>query len=227
MTCPICLAVAVSLESCVRCNRLYCSECFRANELRCCHCLGAPASQLALARQLVLLNVTRQELKQEPPDAGANFKQCPVCLVWTERVDGCSQLYCIGCQTVWNWNTLQPETRADAIHVPDYYASDPLPVALSDLRLAPLAQRAVAKCLQILAREPASYATDCYTLRLLYLNDLLTFQEFKAKILERFQAFETNLRLKSILESGCDETELTALNPRWCVSDTCVLLPYV
>jgi hypothetical protein len=47
-------------------------------------------------------------------------RPCPKCHTRSVKVDGCSQVFCIQCQTAWNWNT--GEVEHGIIHAPDYFA---------------------------------------------------------------------------------------------------------
>jgi hypothetical protein len=46
-------------------------------------------------------------------------KPCPKCHIPTYRVSGCSQMWCVGCQTPWDWNT--GAVVEGVIHNPHYF----------------------------------------------------------------------------------------------------------
>lgn len=46
-------------------------------------------------------------------------KPCPTCGAMSIKILGCAQVFCIGCQTAWNWNTGRVEKGA--IHAADYF----------------------------------------------------------------------------------------------------------
>lgn len=47
-------------------------------------------------------------------------KQCPGCGINTHKIEGCSQMFCIDCKTVWDYNTGQ-KLHTNRIHNPHYY----------------------------------------------------------------------------------------------------------
>jgi hypothetical protein len=47
-------------------------------------------------------------------------KQCPGCGINTHKIEGCSQMFCVDCKTVWDYNTGQ-KLHTNRIHNPHYY----------------------------------------------------------------------------------------------------------
>lgn len=47
-------------------------------------------------------------------------KACPKCGIPTHRISGCPQMWCVGCHSVWDWNTGMMDTSG-VIHNPHYY----------------------------------------------------------------------------------------------------------
>lgn len=78
-----------------------------------------------------ILNETEkeeEELKQHvcDPEHVANLKclrstskMCPKCGIWTQRSEGCNQMWCVNCHVAWDWST-NKEIQG-AIHNPHYF----------------------------------------------------------------------------------------------------------
>jgi len=49
-----------------------------------------------------------------------NTKACPKCAALVYKIDGCDQMWCVGCRTSFSWTTLRIETGI--IHNPEYFA---------------------------------------------------------------------------------------------------------
>jgi hypothetical protein len=67
---------------------------------------------------------TPHECKKEDIETAELIKKdckpCPKCGEFIEKSSGCSQMFCISCQTPWDWNTGRIVTTG-AIHNPHYY----------------------------------------------------------------------------------------------------------
>jgi hypothetical protein len=182
-----------------------------------------------------LLHSTKEELfKNSISDAkktstiGA-VKQCPGCGVWIEKIEqDCNQMYCTICGTVWQWDTLHVVSNVYDIHNPLYFIemkdNEPINAIFESERI----RTAVLKCVKALREERSRYASDCYTYRVLYINEQISMDSFKSFILDRYQKFIKNMKLKKLLESQrLDDSEIKKLDNSWTLSGDRIKLPYV
>ena len=65
-------------------------------------------------------------------------KPCPTCGAISIKISGCNQIFCIGCQTAWNWNT--GKIDKGPIHAQDYYTF------MERIRGAPMRQHGDVPC---------------------------------------------------------------------------------
>jgi hypothetical protein len=47
-------------------------------------------------------------------------KSCPKCAIRISKINGCKQIFCVQCQTVWDWNTGNIQEKG-VIHNPEYF----------------------------------------------------------------------------------------------------------
>lgn len=129
-----------------------------------------------VCRQLKLVADTRDGLSGEILYADSKFKECPVCTTLTDR-EGCQQIYCTVCKTVWMWDTMKVVTNIDDIHNPVYFDMRKYRVSSNDI---------VTRCLDMLSTEHIKYSTDVYMLRVMLITRQLSIEEFKNRIRTRY-----------------------------------------
>lgn len=225
MNCSICLSTAAISVKCNSCMFTSCSACVDANDGKCCSCsVYIDECSREVDRQISLLYQTRRSLASASAKSD-NFKQCPGCGILIEKEpEDCDQMFCIVCKTVWSWDTLEVVIDDDLIHNPLFFGSVtnyiPPPQYPSNIK------RSLSKCMKALNNEPARYAADTFTNRLMYITDQISFDEFKNRVIERYEIYLRNSKLKKLIEDH-NFSEIPEINPSYCVRDTGVKLPYV
>ena len=97
--------------------------CTICSSITCKNCEIAISKKIHTCDKNILENI--KILKKET-------KPCPTCLTRIYKTEGCSQMYCVSCFTVFNWDTVLIDTGK--IHNPEYikrfkhYNRDPLDI---------------------------------------------------------------------------------------------------
>ncbi len=94
------LAVFIVKWECEVCHTLVCQDCHHS---------------ITMGRKHVCKKSDIASVKLIKSDT----KQCPVCMVSIQKLQGCSQMFCTKCMTGFNWETLKVTTGT--IHNPHYY----------------------------------------------------------------------------------------------------------
>ena len=80
----------------------------------CCHCFLVKGKEHDAEHECKKEDVLTAELIKK------DCKPCPKCGEFIQKSSGCSQMYCISCNTPWDWNTGKIVTSGP-IHNPHYY----------------------------------------------------------------------------------------------------------
>lgn len=199
MICDICLLLCVDVFNCTNCSKRSCRNCVFENTGKCCYCNYVNnLHEREVQRQIHLVGETRNGLTDCDRVMSA-IKKCPGCATLIEK-DGCQQILCTICKTVWMWDTLKVVSDVGDVHNPMFFELKKITVPGNENSI-------VGKCLKMLSREPLKYASDTYLLRVMFINEQMSFTQFKDKIIERYKLFIKNTKLFDFLNASSDVPE--------------------
>lgn len=124
-------------------------------------------------------------------------KKCPNCNINICKINNtCDQMYCVFCHTTWSWITNKILSDTNETHNPHYFNK----LQLCDIFLdtSSTIEQKIYKSIQKslknrIENEDLIYSNLKFELRVKFINDLITGNEWKLELLKEFRTHNRNL----------------------------------